>query len=348
MKFCVLTMAVVGLLAGCASHQARDRLNVQDPTVLESGLSAQQSVEAGAPTKEWFATHQSMHAKSMLPDLEQRLTALGSKRADYEGAKAQCWLEAADEEYKADNQWGFVQEAMGEADRLISGLEGKQALSSASPKLRTVSEVRPDLRTKLASAKKAADGKKNCDEQQRIIACGEVALMHAGHEAWRRNFDKSEKRVNALAASLNDLSGNIDRCAAPTAKASEPATRTLKADALFLFDRGDEDGLLPEGVEELDHLAAELKQVADLQRIEIVGYTDRLGGDAYNDRLSVQRATTVKHRLQADGLTAMAIDATGKGKRDPVVQCDQRDRAALIECLAVNRRVEVRLFTSEL
>jgi OmpA-OmpF porin, OOP family len=78
MKLSVMSVALVSLLAGCASHQARDSLNVQDPTVLQSGFGTQQSVEAGAPTTEWLARYQGMYAKTMLPELEQRLRELSS------------------------------------------------------------------------------------------------------------------------------------------------------------------------------------------------------------------------------------------------------------------------------
>ncbi|HET6555135.1 MAG TPA: OmpA family protein [Dyella sp.] len=347
MKSCAMALALVGLLAGCASHRARDRLDVQDPTVLQAGTDVQQGTAAGAPTREWFGRYQGMHARTMLPDLHQRLAALGSRATGYDGAKAQCWIDAADEEYRFGNQWGFVQEAMGEADRLLDGLKGKQAIAAGNAKLRTVARLRPDVWATLDAARRKADGRADCDEAQRIIACSEVQLMHAGHEAWRRSFDKAEKRVDALTPAVNALDERIDRC--PASKAAEvatPTTRTFKADALFRFDRGDEAGLLPEGKRELDRLLADLKQTA-LQRIDIVGHTDRLGRDAYNDRLSAQRAATVRDYLASHGMSAMPMHATGEGKRIPVVECNLRRREELIACLEPNRRVEVRLFVRE-
>jgi OmpA-OmpF porin, OOP family len=349
MKLSIMSVALVSLLAGCASHQARDSLNVQDPTVLQSGFGTQQSVEAGAPTTEWLARYQGMYAKTMLPELEQRLRELSSDASAYDGAKAACWISAAREEYKSGNQWGFVPEAMGEADRLLSGLERKQVLSADNPKLRTVSDVRPDLWAKIGAEKKKADAKKDCDEPERILACGEVQLMHAGHEAWRRSFGQSEKRVDTLIDDMSGIDAKIARCPRPVVEANEPMTgrptiRIIKADALFHFDRGDEAGMLPDGKDALDRLANELEQRGDVKNIELVGYADRLGTPSHNDGLSTKRADTVRRYLQMHGLGEVPMRSHGEGSRDPLVECNDTHRTALIDCLAPDRRVELLIY----
>jgi len=349
MKLSVISVALVGLLAGCASHQARDRLNVQDPTVLQAGSDAQQNVEAGAPTKEWLAKYHGMHAGTMLPQLAQRLSALASEASGYDGAKAACWIDAAKEEYKSGNQWGFVPEAMGEADRLLNGLEHKQPHSPDNPKLRTVSEVRPDLWANLKAEKGKADARKGCDEPERILACGEVQLMHAGHEAWRRSFGQSESRVDALIDDMNGIDTKVDRCPLPVAEANgrttrKPIVRTIKADALFRFDRSDEAGMLAEGKDTLDKLVSELGQRRDLKNIELVGYADRLGTPSHNDGLSTKRADTVRSYLQTHGLGEVPMRSHGEGSRDPLVQCNDSNRNALVDCLAPDRRVELLIY----
>ena len=47
------------------------------------------------------------------------------------------------------------------------------------------------------------------------------------------------------------------------------------------------------------------------------------------------------------GVAASRLIAIDKGKADPVVRCDDSDRAALIKRLEPNRRVEVEQITVE-
>lgn len=129
----------------------------------------------------------------------------------------------------------------------------------------------------------------------------------------------------------------------PTAKAAPAVKRyTLGADALFAFDRGGLSDLNPKGKYDLDNLAAQLKQFDQLNSIKITGHTDYLGADAYNLRLSEQRAQTVRQYFISQGLPANKVYAVGMGESQPVKQCASTgNRSALIACLQPNRRVEV-------
>ena len=129
----------------------------------------------------------------------------------------------------------------------------------------------------------------------------------------------------------------------PTAKAAPAVERyTLGADALFAFDRGGLSDLNPKGKYDLDNLAAQLKQFDQLNSVKITGHTDYLGSDAYNLRLSEQRAQTVRQYFIAQGLPANKIYAVGMGESQAVKQCASTgNRSALIACLQPNRRVEV-------
>jgi outer membrane protein OmpA-like peptidoglycan-associated protein len=119
---------------------------------------------------------------------------------------------------------------------------------------------------------------------------------------------------------------------------------TLSSDALFGFDKYAVGDIKPRGKEQLATLAKKIV-AADgaIRSIRIVGYTDRLGGDVYNDTLSARRAHSVMHYLVAQGVPDGKISAEGHGKSEPVKECDVQARAALIACLAPNRRVEVQV-----
>jgi len=129
----------------------------------------------------------------------------------------------------------------------------------------------------------------------------------------------------------------------PTAKAAPAVKRyTLGADALFAFDRGGLSDLNPKGKYDLDNLATQLKQFDQLNSVKITGHTDYLGSDAYNLRLSEQRAQTVRQYLFSKGLPVSKMMAVGMGESQPVKQCaNTGNRSALIACLQPNRRVEV-------
>ncbi|MGO4700549.1 OmpA family protein [Dyella sp. 2RAB6] len=129
---------------------------------------------------------------------------------------------------------------------------------------------------------------------------------------------------------------------APVADAP-PAELVLSADALFAFDSA---SLSERGKAQLDRFAQQLAAQGDqLRRVDITGYTDRLGGDAHNENLSRRRAEAVRDRLLARGVPPAALQAEGRGKADPVKSCPASSKDALIACLAPNRRVVVRVVT---
>ncbi len=121
---------------------------------------------------------------------------------------------------------------------------------------------------------------------------------------------------------------------------------TLQAETLFGFDKAT---LRPSGKKTLNGL---VKKMADYPQVELIlvsGYTDRIGSDEYNLKLSQRRANTVKRYLVSQGIESGRIETKAMGKADPVVSCsDVKGRAnrhnkKLIECLQPNRRVVVQI-----
>ena len=132
---------------------------------------------------------------------------------------------------------------------------------------------------------------------------------------------------------------------APAPVPVQPTTRrvNLSADTLFRFDRSGAADMLPQGRSELDALARALQsQEMQVQSLTITGHTDRLGDAAYNDRLALQRANTVRDYLKAAGVRA-PMEVRSMGEREPVTRdCQGLQRSArLVACLQPDRRVVV-------
>lgn len=123
---------------------------------------------------------------------------------------------------------------------------------------------------------------------------------------------------------------------APAPMPAEPVR--LAADALFGFDSA---ALTAAGRQSVDALLQQVRSASQVQTIQVAGYTDRIGSDAYNRALSQRRADAVREALVQGGVPATAIVAEGRGSTQPLVQCGPLAKQALISCLAPNRRVEV-------
>jgi OOP family OmpA-OmpF porin len=119
--------------------------------------------------------------------------------------------------------------------------------------------------------------------------------------------------------------------AAPIAPVPSSEKVTYAADAFFDFNKAD---LKQEAKTKLDDLVSKTKEI-NLEVIIAVGHTDSIGGDAYNDKLSVKRAESIKTYLTSKGVEANRVYTEGKGKKQPVAD----NKTA--EGRAKNRRVEI-------
>lgn len=144
-------------------------------------------------------------------------------------------------------------------------------------------------------------------------------------------------------AKKEELKAAAPAAAKPAAPAPKPAAKkvTMAADALFDFDKA---VLRAEGKAKLDKLVADIKGIK-LEVIIAVGHADRIGKDAYNQKLSERRAAAVKDYLVGKGVEANRVYSEGKGEKQPVTggKCGKsvKKTKQLIECLQPDRRVEI-------
>jgi OmpA-OmpF porin, OOP family len=108
----------------------------------------------------------------------------------------------------------------------------------------------------------------------------------------------------------------------------------------FDFDRlnfaSGSAAILPESTEQLDNIVALLKAYPNVD-VKVGGYTDNVGSDDANLRLSQQRAAAVTQALASNGIAANRLTAEGYGERHPVADNSSEQGRAR------NRRIAVKV-----
>lgn len=109
-----------------------------------------------------------------------------------------------------------------------------------------------------------------------------------------------------------------------------------RAAVFTLYFVTDTDALVPESAARLADIKAQLAS-RPAPEIIVIGHTDTVAKQVYNDELSLRRAATVKQMLVEVGIDADRIDVQGRGKRELLVPtADGVDEPR-------NRRVEIRV-----
>jgi outer membrane protein OmpA-like peptidoglycan-associated protein len=110
----------------------------------------------------------------------------------------------------------------------------------------------------------------------------------------------------------------------------------LPSDVLFDFDKSD---IRPDARAVLGQLSGILLAMPK-SPVEIIGHTDAKGSDDYNQRLSEERATSVRKWLVQLGVTDNRLTTDGKGEAEPVAPNENADGSDDPAGRQKNRRVE--------
>ena len=139
-------------------------------------------------------------------------------------------------------------------------------------------------------------------------------------------LDKDDACPNV--AGLKELNG-CPRTAEHVAKDTEGALK----DILFNFNKAT---LRPESEPKLDLAAKYIKEFNGGQYL-VIGHTDKKGNEAYNLKLSRQRAASVVKALEARGVNGDQLKSKGVGEADATVPETASDAERLVD-----RKVEVK------
>lgn len=113
-----------------------------------------------------------------------------------------------------------------------------------------------------------------------------------------------------------------------------------KAYVLFAFDRSDKNAIQKESTS-IDSIVDAI-QKSGSDQVKVVGYTDTLGSESYNQKLSQARAYTVAQQLVEAGVDQNKIQIVAANKTEKFEQCKGDARTTKnVECLAPNRRVSI-------
>lgn len=142
---------------------------------------------------------------------------------------------------------------------------------------------------------------------------------------------------------------NIPECGAVAVVEPPPAapvieTLTLGTDALFDFDKYN---IKPSASARLNRLAADLRRVASVSSILLVGHTDSKGSEEYNFRLGQRRADAVAGYLAAKGVPTSLMTTQSRGELDPVAPNTLPNGRDNPQGRALNRRVVITVTAQE-
>lgn len=295
-KQSLLTLA---LLAAAATASAQTTLAPQGDRIGDSTISADQR---GYET------------------LQARIKALndgGRPLRDHHLAKAQCWLDASFHEYTRNDRGPWPQAALTEAEKLVGAMAARQPLPMDTPLVAGAERIRPDLWARALGLRSHAGW--SCAQAK--VACGEVELVHAGHEQAQQGWRHARPYVQIAEDLIGEAEGLAQQCvpaaapataaagaavvpmpvpvpvapppaaggaavaaAAPTKAAADPQQVLLFAMAAFRFD-GDDIGEIAGGGKV--SLQAMLQRLKDerlvVQSVELSGHADRLNASGRAD-----------------------------------------------------------------
>ncbi|MCL2596589.1 MAG: OmpA family protein [Paludibacter sp.] len=148
-----------------------------------------------------------------------------------------------------------------------------------------------------------------------------------------------EPKVSKNTNDIDQLKRDLQRLNGTISDMNKPSAVTASFDNIhFHFNKSTiaNDNPLdkPTSFDVLDNIASILKENAVGNKITITGHTDAIGTDAYNQALSLDRATTVKNYLVSKGIPASNISVIGMGEKQPIATNSTADGRAK------NRRVQ--------
>lgn len=246
-------------------------------------------------------------------DREAKANAEAEKQARLQREEAERRARAEADRAVAENARNAAEQARAEADRARKAAESERI--AAEQAKAEADRARIALAAEADRAKNEADRAKSEADRARSLA--------ADADRARRKAEADQAALRAqLLQQLNLILETRDT-----------ARGLIVNMADVLFDTG-KFALRPLAREKLAKLSGIVLSHPGLN-LAVEGHTDSVGGDEYNQKLSEQRADSVRSYLLEQGLTPDQVTATGFGKTQPVASNDTAQGRQQ------NRRVEL-------
>ena len=241
--------------------------------------------------------------------------------------RARDAISAAQQALTSRQNPDYVQGMAHIALRAAQTAEAEQARVTAQNGADTLRTARLNRLLTLSQQQRDALAAQQALSAAEIAALRErTATVSQEADSLRRVAEQANERLNAALTQLRTLVSEITNL--------RETTRGLVislSDILFDVDKATLRGGAEQNVR---RIATILNQYPEHQ-IAVEGHTDATGGDAYNQKLSEDRAAAVRLSLVAGGIDPARITSRGYGKAQPVATNDTP------EGRQQNRRVEV-------
>jgi outer membrane protein OmpA-like peptidoglycan-associated protein len=271
----------IGTVAREAVQMAEDARIITVKKIEEEQLATERRVGA----------EREAHAQS---DRTAALSEAGRVTREAEQARLTA-LETA-ERVKRDND-AQTAAAQTEADRLKRENEAKTAATQAE-----ADRLKQENDARLVAANTETDRLKQENEAQRLAA--QADLQRAANEKAQAEAEKTQLRAQLL-LQFNAILQTRDTARGLIVNMSD-----------VLFDTA-KHSLRPGAREKLAKVAGIISGHPGL-RLAVEGYTDSVGGDDYNQKLSEERGESVRDYLTQEGVVGSSVSSKGFGKSQPV------------------------------
>src|SRR6478752_7830149 len=270
-----------------------------------SSLLAATACAASTPTPELVSARQAYDRARTDPTASLVPDSVLSAKQSLDKAEA---VHETDPQSDAERSYAYVAQRRAElALALGENAKAKQQADAASAHY-------VELQDKLRASAVAQLGA----ERSQVNQLGsQLAQTQAGLEAANARAARAMESLNKIAQVKEESRGMVI---------------TLSGQVLFVTGKSE---LLPAARDQLDQVATALKDQGNLKPMVVEGYTDSVGSDNTNLKLSKDRAEAVRTYLVSRGVASDKITSVGKGKANPVASNDTP------EGRANNRRVEI-------
>ena len=274
----------------------------------------------------------------------------------YEAINAVQIAEAAGaDKYAADTMTTAKSALQNAHDIDVHGKDRKEAITYAREAVQAAEDARIITIRKIKAEDDAAaqQARVNAEQsaQQSQLAAQQAQLAAEQQAAARAKADADAAEAEARAAKAREAQQAAEQSAQQASQQAEQVRERLRqqlnavlqttetarglivnmSDVLFDFNKYT---LKPEAREKLAKVSGILLAYPGL-KVQVEGYTDNIGSDDYNQKLSEQRAGGVRDYLVSQSVTDSNVSAKGFGKSAPIADNSTNQGRAQ------NRRVEL-------